>query len=62
MWCSASHAWWSVLWPLTLPDIRQWSALDEATHPALHVLAQLVHSRYPDDLKERMAVFVEVIA
>ena len=37
-------------------------ALDEATHPALHVLAQLVHSPYPDDLKERMAVFVEVIA
>lgn len=37
-------------------------ALDEATHPALHVLAQLVHSRYSDDLKERMAVFVEVIA
>ena len=37
-------------------------ALDEATHPALHVLAQLVHSRYPDDLKGRMAVFVEVIA
>jgi len=37
-------------------------ALDDATHPALHVLAQLVHSHYPDDLKERMAVFVEVIA
>jgi hypothetical protein len=37
-------------------------ALDEATHPALHVLAQLVHSPYPDDLKEKMAVFVEVIA
>jgi hypothetical protein len=37
-------------------------ALDEATHPALHVLAQLVHSRYPDELKERMAVFAEAIA
>jgi hypothetical protein len=37
-------------------------ALDEAMHPALHVLAQLVHSHYPDALKERMAVFVEVIA
>jgi hypothetical protein len=37
-------------------------ALDEATHPALHVVAQLVHRHYPDDLKERMAVFVEVIA
>jgi hypothetical protein len=37
-------------------------ALDEATHPALHVLAQLVHSSYPDDLKEKTAVFVEVIA
>jgi hypothetical protein len=37
-------------------------ALDEATHPALHVLAQIVHSHYPDDLKERMAVLAEVIA
>jgi hypothetical protein len=37
-------------------------ALDEATHPALHVLAQLVPSRYLDALTERMAVCVEVIA
>jgi hypothetical protein len=37
-------------------------ALDDATHPALHVLAQLVHSHYPADLKEKMAVFVEMIA
>ena len=37
-------------------------ALDEATHPALHILVQLIHSHYPDDLKERIAVFAEVIA
>jgi hypothetical protein len=37
-------------------------ALEEATHPALRVLAQLVHSHYPADLQERMAVFAEVIA
>jgi len=37
-------------------------ALAEATHLALQVLAQLVSSSYPDDLKERMAVFAEAVA
>src|SRR5262249_38604290 len=37
-------------------------ALDGALHPALQVLAQIVHSSYPDDVKERMAVFAEAIA
>ena len=37
-------------------------ALDEAQHPALQVLAQIVHSSYPDDLKEKMATLAEAIA
>ena len=44
------------------PNQEVGRALDEATHPALHVLAQLIHSSYPYDLKERMAVFAEAIA
>jgi len=35
---------------------------DDATHPALQVLAQLVRSGYSEELKERMAVLAEVIA
>lgn len=37
-------------------------ALDEATHPALQILVQLVDSSYPAEIKERMAVFAEEIA
>jgi len=37
-------------------------ALDGALHPALQVLTQIVHSSYPDDLKERIAVLAEAIA
>jgi hypothetical protein len=37
-------------------------ALDGATHPALQALAALVHSSYPAETKERMAVFVEELA
>ena len=37
-------------------------ALDEATHPAVQTLVQLIHSSYPADVKGRIAVLVEDIA
>jgi hypothetical protein len=37
-------------------------ALDEATHPALQILAQIIASSYSEDVKGRAAVFAEAIA
>lgn len=42
------------------PVVRR--ALAEATHPAVQILVQLIHSSYPTEIKGRIAVFVEDIA